>query len=167
MHPIEPTGRETTRNHPFTAKWVLQRVQEDPVERARVHLQVWAPKREREYSDSFIKELRRLDQPTGVEVLKTLKKGKGYVRGTRGNSLTIKVVLQNLEGTRAVTARTLVDSGSTGSCIDRKFVEEHGLTTHRSPVTVTVYNADGTVNKCCSRGTRGAFGSEAGTCEAL
>ena len=57
VHLIEPTGKETTRNHPFTAKWVLQRVQEDPVERARVHLQVWVPKREREYSDSFIKEL--------------------------------------------------------------------------------------------------------------
>ena len=118
------------------------------MEKARVHLRVWAPKREREYSDSFIKELRRLDQPTGVEILKTLKRGKGYVRGTRGNSLTIEVVLQNLEGTRTVTARTLVDSGSTGSCIDRRFIEEHGLTTHRSPITVTVYNADGTVNKC-------------------
>ena len=43
----------------------------------------------------------------GVEVLKTLKRGKGYVRGTRGNSLTIEVVLQNLEGMRAVMARTL------------------------------------------------------------
>ena len=27
-------------------------------------------------------------------------------------------------------------------------MEEHGFTTHRLPVTVTVYNTDGTVNKC-------------------
>ena len=72
----------------------------------------------------------------------------GYIRGTRGNSLTIEVILQNLEGMRAVMARMLMNSGNTRSCIDCKFIEEHGLTTHRSPVTVTVYSADSMVNKC-------------------
>ena len=47
-----------------------------------------------------------------------------------------------------MVARALVDSGSTGSCIDSGFVERHGFTTHKAPISVTVYNADGTVNEC-------------------
>ena len=46
------------------------------------------------------------------------------------------------------TARTLIDSGSTGSCVDSGFVTRHGFAMHKAPVSVTVYNADGSVNEC-------------------
>ena len=67
------TSQKTTRNHPFTARWVLQRVWEDSVEKVKTHLRVWAPKRYREYSDDFITELQHLGESLGVEVLKKLK----------------------------------------------------------------------------------------------
>ena len=85
---------------------------------------MWAPKRYRKYSDNFIMELRRLKQD-----LKKLKKEKGFVRGTKGNSLTIETIIQDLEGVARMTARTLIDSGSTGSCIDSGFVTKCGFTT--------------------------------------
>ena len=77
------TSQKTTRNHPFTARWVLQRVWEDSVEKAKTHLRVWAPKRYREYSDDFVMELRRLKQDLGVEVLKKLKRERGSSEGPR------------------------------------------------------------------------------------
>ena len=67
------TSHKTTRNHPFTARWVLQRVWEDSVEKVKTHLQVWAPKRYREYSDDFVMELRCLGHSFGIEILKKLK----------------------------------------------------------------------------------------------
>ena len=67
------------------------------MEKAKTHLRVWAPKRCREYSDDFVTELRRLKQDLGVEFLKKLKKEKGFVRGTKGNSLTVETVIQDLE----------------------------------------------------------------------
>ena len=67
------TSHKTTRNHPFTVRWVLQRVWEDSVEKAKTHLRVWAPKRYREYSDDFITELQHLGESLRVEVLKKLK----------------------------------------------------------------------------------------------
>ena len=118
------------------------------MEKAKTHLRVWAPKRYREYSDDFITELRRLKQDLGVEVLKKLKREKGFVRGTKGNSLTVETVIQDLEGVAKTTARTLIDSGSTGSCIDSGFATKYGFTTHKAPVSVTVYNANGSVNEC-------------------
>ena len=118
------------------------------MEKAKTHLRVWAPKRYREYSDDFVMELRRLKQDLGVEVLKKLKKEKGFVRGTKGNSLTIETIIQDLEGVAKTTARTLIDSRSTGSCIDSGFAAKYGFTTHKAPVSVTVYNADGSINEC-------------------
>ena len=38
--------------------------------------------------------------------------------------------------------------GCTGSCIDSGFAAKYGFTTHKAPVSVTVYNADGSVNEC-------------------
>ena len=84
----------------------------------------------------------------GVEVLKKLKREKGYIRVTKGNSLTIKAGIQDLEGITRTTARTLIDSGSMGSCIDSGFIKRHGFTTHKVPVSVTVYNANGSINEC-------------------
>ena len=75
------------------------------MEKAKTHLRVWAPKRYREYSNGFITELRRLKQDLGVEVLKKLKQEKGFVRGTKGNSLTIETIIQDLEG---VARRTVL-----------------------------------------------------------
>ena len=51
------TSQKTTRNHPFTAGWVLQRMLEDSVGKAKTHLQVCAPKRYREYGNDFMMKL--------------------------------------------------------------------------------------------------------------
>ena len=42
-------------------------------------------------------ELQHLKQPVGIEILKKLKKKRGYVNGTKGNSLTVKAIIQDPE----------------------------------------------------------------------
>ncbi len=41
----------------------------------------------------------------------------------------------------------LLNSGATGSCINKEFVEKNGLPIKELPVKLPVYNADGTLNK--------------------
>ena len=57
------------------------------------------------------------------------------------------MVLQRLDNGSAVKVQALVDSGCTGSCINQKFVDLHGLETRKLPYPISVYNADGTVNR--------------------
>jgi hypothetical protein len=47
----------------------------------------------------------------------------------------------------AIDVKVLVDSGSTGSCIHRRLVEEYNLPTKTLPRPIPVYNADGTLNQ--------------------
>ena len=45
-----------------------------------------------------------------------------------------------------ISARALIDSGCTGSCIDEGFVQSNRIPTQKSPITIPVFNADGTPN---------------------
>ena len=45
-----------------------------------------------------------------------------------------------------VLTRALVDSGCTGSCINKGFVWSHRIPTQKSPIAIPVFNADGTPN---------------------
>ena len=41
----------------------------------------------------------------------------------------------------------LLDSGCTGSCIDREFFRENNIQTRKVPLPIPVYNADGSLNE--------------------
>ncbi len=41
----------------------------------------------------------------------------------------------------------LLDSGATGSCINKEFIKKNGLPIKELPVKLPVYNADRTLNK--------------------
>ena len=40
----------------------------------------------------------------------------------------------------------LLDSGATGSCINKSFVDKHSLTIKKLPIKIPIYNANGTLN---------------------
>ena len=64
-----------------------------------------------------------------------------------GQQLDIKVKMQTLDDTRTFPLKALLDSGSTGSCIGRKFVNDNEIRTRKTAIPVPVHNADGTLNK--------------------
>ena len=43
-------------------------------------------------------------------------------------------------------ANALLDSGATGSCINREYAEKNGHYIRKLPLKMPVYNADGTLN---------------------
>ena len=54
--------------------------------------------------------------------------------------------MENIKDDNRIKANALLDSGATGSCINRKFVEQHQLPIQKLPIKMPVYNADGTLN---------------------
>ncbi len=62
------------------------------------------------------------------------------------NSFMVDIILNPVTGTTTLSTTGLLDSGCTSSAINRSFVERHQLETRKIPVSIPVYNADGTRN---------------------
>ena len=61
--------------------------------------------------------------------------------------MDIEVKVQMLDDARMFPLKALLDSGSTGSCIGRKFMNDNEIQTRKTTILVPVHNADGTLNK--------------------
>ena len=64
-----------------------------------------------------------------------------------GHQLDIEVKVQTLNDTRTFPLKALLDSGSTGSCIGQKFINDNEIRTRKTAIPVLVHNADGMLNK--------------------
>ena len=82
-----------------------------------------------------------LEKPQSIEGERQLRRS-----GTNGHELMMTVTLKTLQEKKRMDVKALLDSGATGLFIDRKFVEEHGLKTHKLDIPIRVFNADGTQN---------------------
>ena len=80
--------------------------------------------------------------------IKELKKPKPQkmIRGTRGNQLSLPVIIQTEDMVTQFAVTGLIDSSCTGSCIDIGLVQRHKIPTKKLTVSQLVYNADGTLN---------------------
>ena len=87
-----------------------------------------------------------LDHNDAIIAIKSLKSHKKFVRGTKGQDLKLSIIVENIENDNRIKANALLDSGATGSCINREFVERHQLPIQKLPIKMPVYNADGTLN---------------------
>ena len=77
-------------------------------------------------------KINNLSTDEALEAVRELRKPKAYVQGTGGSKLTINVIL-TLSDDRSFETSALLDSGSTGSCINRSFVDEHQIPTRKLP----------------------------------
>jgi predicted aspartyl protease len=64
--------------------------------------------------------------------------------------MDIPVQLQTIDDGRFFATNALLDSGCTGSAINKKFVEKHGISTKKVARPIPIYNADGTKNEAGS-----------------
>ena len=132
---------------PFTSPWILQRIRSDESPQALTTLRSWVhQKRRPEVDDNLIRTLSELDEETALQALESLLRPRKYIRGGKGQQLDLPVLLESLTGNLQIRAKALIDSGCTGSCIDKDFVKLHGLSTYQTPIPIPVYNADGTRN---------------------
>ena len=56
------------------------------------------------------------------------------------------VTIENISNHNQIEMQALLDSGATGSCINKSFVEKHGLMVKKLPIKIPIYNANGTLN---------------------
>jgi len=132
---------------PHTAPWLLQRLQEDPQENSIALLHTWIHRtRHQEVSSDLIAEINELSTEDALTEVKNLREPKRYIQGTGGNKLTMRVILSTNDD-QTLETDALLDSGSTGSCINKKYVDEHHIPTRKLPRPIPVYNADGTLNR--------------------
>jgi hypothetical protein len=61
--------------------------------------------------------------------------------------MDVPVHLQTLDSGSIFQLRALLDSGCTGSCIDKEFIRKNDIRTRKIPRPIPVYNTDGTLNE--------------------
>ena len=134
---------------PHMAPWVTQQLHESKINTAIGILASWThPKRWLEVTEATIAELNQLPDDLAVDALKELKGPKKYIQGIGGMKLEMHVILETNEDSSCVfKTKALLNSGCTGSCINRSFVKEHNLPTIKLARPIPVYNADGTLNQ--------------------
>ena len=81
-----------------------------------------------------------------IDAINSLKDKRKFIRGTKGKDLKISVMIKNISNHNQIETLALLDSGATGSCVNKSFVEKHGLTIKKLPIKIPIYNADGSLN---------------------
>ncbi len=141
----KPAKERSERNTP---EGIAHQLREDEVLRAVGILRAWMPKRrEREATEEKVMAIRALMKEAAVEVVTELKKSRKYIRGTKGQDMKLRVTIESVHTGSEWETSALLDSGATGSCVNKEFVEKNGLLIKELPVKLPVYNADRTLNE--------------------
>ena len=82
-----------------------------------------------------------------LRALHELRQPRHHIRRMSGRQLDIEVKEQMLDDVRTFLLKALLDSGSTGSCIGQRFMNDNEIRTRKTAIPVPVHNADGTLNK--------------------
>lgn len=130
-----------TREAPFTAPWIIRRIREDQTEKALTQLKIWG-----EADEEMVDRIRQLSDKDALSALKSLRKPRMFIRGSKGMQLDVTAILQTVDILETFQVKGLVNSGCSGSCIDSKFVATNKINTIKSAIPTKVYNADGTLN---------------------
>ena len=85
---------------PYTEKWMVRRITEDDPLRIRTHLRQWInEKRHLEIDDGLIQHLKGLPRDELEKALRELKGKKKFIKGYKGNQISVPVTIQTRRGT--------------------------------------------------------------------
>ena len=99
-----------------------------------------------EVNETTIRELNTLSKTEALWYMQHLKTVPRQVRGKGKNQMDITGMVITMDTGEWISVKALLDSGCTGSCINKVFVKKHGLNTVKLPKAIPVFNADGTEN---------------------
>jgi hypothetical protein len=118
-------GRMTT---PGTVMWVTQRLAKAKEEQQIGILSTWVHnQRQAEVTQETIEDINNLSDKDAVDALKELKLLRRYIQKQGQSQMDIPVHLQTLDSSSIFRLRALLDSGCTGSCIDKEFVKKNNI----------------------------------------
>jgi len=131
----------------YSVEWIARKIRWSNEEEAIAILKVWAhSSREEECTKEKLKELNGMMDDEVLTALKALEE-PSILRKMGDKQLNVRVKLQTTDTYRTFYKQALVNSGSSSSCISRKFVKENLIDTRPLPFLITCYNADGSTNK--------------------
>ena len=140
--------KEYVRHTPFSNKWVVDRLKDTPEQRALAILKTWShPKRHREINSVTLQKINQLNDTEASKAIDELKKPQTYVRGTSNNKLALTTIVESPNTQHQYKAKTLIDCGCEGTCINQRYVDEQGLQVRKLALPISVYNYDGTINE--------------------
>ena len=126
----------------------MKRLNEDSLESALKVLRVWLPpSRHPKATAELVEQVKALGPDQAIEAVKELKRPRRFIRRLGGNQLSVDITMGRLDNGESIRTKALVDSGCSGSCVDRDFVAKNEIPVRRLPLPIPVYNADGTINK--------------------
>ncbi|KAJ6528970.1 hypothetical protein B0H19DRAFT_863569, partial [Mycena capillaripes] len=126
---------------------ILSRLRAQPGQAEQVIIRWVHPAQQAEITRELIEELLTGFTPNSLDPLEDLWNPPQFIGVMGGNSIMVPVTLETLNSLKGYTVTGLVDSRATNGFISREFVEAHHLDVEPLPLSVPVYNADGTPNK--------------------
>ena len=133
---------------PWTCQWIKRVVDQKDEKHAIKHIRSFVHESRIEQVNSrLVQQLKNLTNDKAQFALRELQEKLRFVQRKRSeNSFEIEGTITKMNGEKfSVTA--LLDSGCTGTVIDKKFAKEKDLLIHKLPIPIPVYNADGTFNE--------------------
>ncbi len=110
--------------------WMVRRMWDQKEEVAVQCLKQWTHKmRKDEATPETVKALNEMKEEDALWYLLNLKWKEQYIQGKGKNQITMTGVVTMLNTFNRHKVEILVDSGCTGSCINKRFVKEHNLNT--------------------------------------
>jgi hypothetical protein len=129
-------------------EWLVQRIKEDKTEQAISLLRIWMPESRRpEATEETVQQIRQLKNEIAIDAVNNLRQRKKFIRGSSGRDFKIGMQLERIDNGALISTQGLIDSGATGTCVNREFTEKHNIPVKELPIKMPVYNTDGTLNK--------------------
>ena len=140
---------------PWSAQWIKLMADNTTDGQTLKHLKSFVhPSRQGEVTPKLVQQIRRLSLEEVQFSLREMQNKPKWVQRKRStNSLETRGTIMGNNGSK-IPVVALVDSGCSGSAIDETFVKENNISTYNLPLSIPVYNADGTMN---SNGTISKF----------
>jgi len=137
--------RKYESNKDYLAEWVAKKIQWSSKEKVIKILKVWAhSSRAKECTKEKLEELNKMtDDKVALKVLERPL----ILRKIGDKQLNIWVKLLTIDTYRTFYKQTLVNSGSSSSCISQKFVKENNINTCKLLFPIICYNANSSTNR--------------------
>jgi len=133
--------------NPWSVEWIKQVTDEGDTKQTLQHLQFFVHEiQTTEVTPELVQQIRQLSlDEVSLSLREVQKKPRFVTRKQSQNSLEIKAEIL-LGNTSIIPVLALLDSEYSTSAIDEEFIQEKKIPTFNLPISIPVYNADGTKN---------------------
>ena len=130
----------------WSNEWMVRRIWEQTKEIAVRDLKTFVHKtRITEVNEQLVDDLNNGTEGQARETLNFLRKAS-YVKTSGQRQMDVPLIITTLDTRCSYKAKALLDSGCTGSVVNKKWIEEQKIKTRPLAHPIPVYNADGTKN---------------------